>query len=84
MTFLIIFFFRDGVIKIRSNFEQMISTNNSDWSTWVINTLVKSPFSWSVGRIESVLSPTIVVDEKSEYVILHLVEVMFFFLYNLT
>ncbi|VVC42264.1 Hypothetical protein CINCED_3A010081 [Cinara cedri] len=67
--------FREGTIKSRSNFEQMTSENNSAWSTWAMNTLVKSPLSWSVGRIkESILSPTTVVDEISEYVILHLVE----------
>lgn len=66
----------------------MTSQNNSNWSTWAVNTLVKSPLSWSVDRIkESILSPTALVDEKSEYVILHLIEVinpfrilMFFFL----
>lgn len=58
----------------------MTSQNNSNWSTWAVNTLVKSPLSWSVGRIkESILSPTAVVDEKSEYVILHLIEVTNFY-----
>lgn len=67
--------FREGIIKSQSNFEQITSQNNSNWSTWAVNTLVKSPLSWSVGRIkESILSPTPVIDEKSEYIILHLVE----------
>nr|BAH72420.1 ACYPI003608 [Acyrthosiphon pisum] len=53
----------------------MTSQSNSNWSTWAVNTLVKSPLSWSVGRIkESILSPTPAIDEKSEYVVLHLVE----------
>lgn len=56
----------------------MTSQNSSGWSTWAVNTLVKSPLSWSVGRIkESILSPTTAIDEKSEYVILHLVEVTY-------
>lgn len=75
-----IFFFREGTIKIKSNFEQMMTQNNSNWSTWAVNTLVKSPLSWGVGRIkESILSPTIAVDEKSEYIILQLVEVIYLF-----
>lgn len=58
----------------------MTFQNNSNWSTWAVNTLVKSPLSWSVGRIkESIISPTSAVDEKSEYVILQLNEVK---LYN--
>lgn len=57
----------------------MTSQNNSNWSTWAVNTLVKSPLSWSVGRIkESILSPTPAIDEKSEYVVLNLVEVIHF------
>lgn len=55
----------------------MTSQNNSNWSTWAVNALVKSPLAWSMGRIkESILSPTAVIDEKSEYVILHLIEVL--------
>lgn len=54
----------------------MTFQNNSSWSSWAVNTLVKSPLSWSVGRIkESIVAPTTVVDEKSEYIILNLVEV---------
>lgn len=73
------YFFREGIIKPRSIFEQMTSENNTNnWSTWAVNTLVKNPLSWSVGRIkESILSPTTALDEKSEYVILNLVEVIF-------
>lgn len=53
----------------------MTSQNNSNWSTWAVNTL-----SWGVGRIkESILSPTTAVDEKSEYIILQLVEVIYLF-----
>ncbi|KAL4112908.1 hypothetical protein QTP88_016627 [Uroleucon formosanum] len=66
--------FREGTIKSQSNFEQMMSQNNSNWSTWAVNTLVKSPLSWSVGRIkESILTPP-AIEEKSEYVVLRLVE----------
>jgi len=73
------FSFREGIIKSQSNFEQTTSQNNSNWSTWAVNTLVKSPLSWYVGRIkESILSPTPAIDEKSEYIILQLVEVMHF------
>lgn len=55
----------------------MTFQNNSNWSTWAVNTLIKSPLSWSVGRIkESIISPTSVIDEKSEYVILQLNEVI--------
>lgn len=72
-------FFREDIIKLRSEFEQLTCQNNSNWSTWVVNTLVKNPVSWSVGRIkESILSPASVVDQKNEYVILQLVEVMRF------
>lgn len=54
----------------------MTCQNNSNWSTWAVNTLVKSPLSWSVGRLkESILSPTTTIDEKSEYIILYLIEV---------
>lgn len=67
--------FGEGIIKSRSDFEQMTCQSNSNWSTWAVNTLVKSPLSWSVGKIkESILSPTIALDDKSEYVILHLIE----------
>ncbi|XP_026814013.1 charged multivesicular body protein 7 isoform X3 [Rhopalosiphum maidis] len=53
----------------------MTSQSNSNWSSWAVNTLVKNPLSWSVGRIkESILPPTPTIDEKSEYVILHLIE----------
>jgi hypothetical protein len=56
----------------------MTFQNNSNWSTWAVNTLVKSPLSWSIGRIkESIISPTSVIDEKSEYVILQLNEVIY-------
>lgn len=52
--------------------------NTNNWSSWAVNTLVKNPLSWSVGRIkESILSPNTTIDEKSEYVILNLVEVIF-------
>lgn len=61
---------------MRSNFEQMTCQNNSNWSTWAVNTLVKSPLSWSVGRLkESILSPATTIDEKSEYIISYLIEV---------
>lgn len=74
------FSFREGTIKSQSNFEQMMSQNNSNWSTWAVNTLVKSPLSWSVGRIkESILTPP-AIEEKSEYVVLRLVEVIHFFI----
>lgn len=67
--------FREGIIKSRSNFEQMTSQSNGNWSTWAVNTLVKNPLSWSVGRIkESILPPTPAIDEKSEYIVLHLIE----------
>jgi len=57
----------------------MTSQSNSNWSSWAVNTLVKNPLSWSVGRIkESILPPTPAIDEKSEYVILHLIEVIHF------
>lgn len=56
----------------------MTYQNNSNWSSWAVNTLVKSPLSWSVGRIkETIVSPTPVVDEKTEYVILQLNEVIY-------
>lgn len=56
----------------------MTCQNNTNWSSWAVNTLVKNPLSWSVGRIkESILSPTTAIDEKSEYIILNLVEVIF-------
>lgn len=75
------FSFREGIIKSQSNFEQMTSQSNSKWSNWAVNTLVKGPLSWSVGRIkESILPPTPAIDEKSEYVVLHLVEVIHFFI----
>lgn len=74
------FFFREGIIKPRSDFEQMTSQNNGNWSTWAVNTLVKNPLSWSVGRIkETILSPTATIDEQSEYVILRLIEVICLF-----
>lgn len=73
----IFFLCREGIIKPRSDFEQMTSQNNSNWSSWAVNTLVKNPLSWSVGRIkETILSPTATIDEKSEYIILRLVEVI--------
>jgi len=73
------FSFREGIIKSQSDFEQMTSQSNNKWSTWAVNTLVKSPLSWSVGRIkESILSPTPAIDEKSEYIVLQLVEVIYF------
>lgn len=54
----------------------MTCQSNSNWSSWAVNTLVKSPLSWSMGKIkESILSPTITFDEKSDYVILRLIEV---------
>jgi len=75
------FSFREGIIKSQSDFEQMTSQSNSNWSTWAVNTLVKSPLLWSVGRIkESILSPTPAIDEKSEYIVLQLVEVIHFFI----
>lgn len=76
---LIVFFFlfREGIIKSQIDFEQITSQNSNNWSTWAVNTLVKNPFSWSVGRIkESILPPTTAIDDKSEYVILHLIEVI--------
>lgn len=75
----ILYIFREGTIKLKSNFEQMTSQNSSSWSSWAVNTLVKNPLSWSVGRIkESILSPTTVVDDKSEFIIIQLVEVKYF------
>jgi len=59
----------------------MTSQSNGNWSTWAVNTLVKNPLSWSVGRIkESILPPTPAIDEKSEYIVLHLIEVIHFFI----
>ncbi|XP_050433869.1 charged multivesicular body protein 7 [Adelges cooleyi] len=67
--------FRENTIKSKSEFEQIQNQNNSTWSNWAVNTLVKNPLSWSVGLVkQSIISPTRPVDDNIEYVSLQLVE----------
>ncbi|XP_050544556.1 charged multivesicular body protein 7 [Daktulosphaira vitifoliae] len=67
--------YRDGTIKSKTEFQQMQNQTQCSWSNWAVNTLVKNPLSWSVGKVKnSLVSSSKPFDDKTDYVNLQLVE----------